>query len=132
MDFSIALLCLGMFLLGSIVGSVATMSMVFPAVGRVVLRVLAVVALGLGTTLAIWPTVCLIRGERMRPINLPLPSSSIAEAGESFGWSGCLLVIGGLSLGFSFLGKAQKPVEKVPEEKKPEPLPIPPSQVPAE
>jgi hypothetical protein len=96
---------------------VVVLSVIYPVVGRVALRAVATVALGLGTALAVWPTVCLIRGERLRAINLPLPGSSIAEVGESYGWSGCLLVIGGLVLGFSFLGKRRKPAEAPPGEK---------------
>src|SRR5437899_1429981 len=123
MDLLTVLLCLGMFLLGTLVGSVVVLSVIYPVVGRVALRTVATVSLGLGTAVAVWPTVSLIRGERLRAINLPLPGSSIAEVGESYGWSGCLLVIGGLALGFSFLGRRRKPDERVSGEIRPQQQP---------
>src|SRR5437764_9053622 len=88
-DFVTILLCVGVFLLGAVVGTLVTLSLIYPRLGRVFLRVVAAVALALAMALATWPTVSMLRKEpKLRPIILPLPNSSIGEISEAFGWSG--------------------------------------------
>ncbi len=116
MDMLTLFLCLGVFLLGAISGSVVTLSLIYPVmgrtIGRVVGRIIATVALALSAALLTWPTVALIRGEQLRSINLPLPNASIANPAEAYGWCACLLVLGGISLWFSFLIARKKPEVK--------------------
>src|SRR3954462_10900255 len=104
MDITTLLLCLSLFLVGLLTGTVVTLSLVYPNVGRALIRCMAVVALGISGALFTWPTVSLIRGERLRAILLPLPNSSIAEVGEAYAWSAAFLVAGSLILWLSFRG----------------------------
>jgi hypothetical protein len=104
MDFLTLFLCIGVFLLGVIVGSVATLALIYPligrAIGRVVGRVIAVLALAISAALIVWPMVCMIRGETMRPVLLPM-RMSIEAPGDAFGFSAAMLVLGGMTLWFS-------------------------------
>ena len=117
MDFLSLLIYFGVFLFGSVVGSLVTLCWFHPAIGRVLLRAIATVTLALGAALAVWPTTCMIRHERLRPITLPFPNSSIGEIGEAFGFSACFFVLGGMTLWFSFIVRVRtsEPSQLTPE-----------------
>ncbi len=123
MDTVTLFLCLGLFIIGILVGTIVTLSVIHPFIGRGVLRAIAVITLGLTALLVIWPTVCMIRGERLRPVGLPL-NFSIAEYGESYGTGGLTGVIGGMTLWLSFMGREKKPAP-APEPKPEEPVRVP-------
>jgi hypothetical protein len=94
------------FLLGALLGSLVTLSLVHLWLGRILVRFLAVVALGLGAFMLIWPGVSMIRREQeLRGLR----GIGIETVSEAFGLSGFLFVFGGLALGFSFLGGRKKP-----------------------
>jgi hypothetical protein len=82
----------GLFLGGLILGSLITVSLGFPAVGRVVAKILAVILLGIGFGFLVWAGVSVSRGERLRP---PFGSNIITEIGEAFGW-GAGFFLGGI------------------------------------
>jgi len=126
-DFVTILLCVGVFLLVAVVGTLITLSLIYPRLGRIFLRVIAAVALALAMALATWPTVSMIRKEpHLRPIILPLPNSSIGEISEAYGWSGAMAVLGGLALGFSFMGGGKKPEGTAPPRPEPTAGDLPP------
>src|SRR5580765_2721472 len=102
-DSATIFLCVGVFLLGAIVGTLVTLSLIYPRLGRIFLRLIATVALAIAMALATWPTVSMLRKEpQLRRVALPLPNSSIGEISEAYGGSGLFAVLGGLAMWFSF------------------------------
>ncbi len=96
MDFAIGLL------LGLLVGGTAGVSFALPAFGRAVARFLAVVLLGLGVAMLVWP---LALGSSGEPLRGPFGSDAIRYRSEAFAWSGGLLVGGVLAAVFAFWRK---------------------------
>jgi hypothetical protein len=93
------------FLLGALLGSLVTLALVQPWLGRILLRGIGVVALGLGAFMLIWPSVSMIRRE---PDLSGLRRIGIDTVSEAFGCSAFLFVFGGLTLGFSFRGSGKQ------------------------
>jgi len=81
-------------LVGLLVGGTAGVSFAMPTFGRSVSRFLAVVLIGLGVALLIWPLAVGASGE---PLRGPFGSDVIRYRGEAFAWSGGLLVGGVLA-----------------------------------
>src|SRR4051812_2711643 len=97
---------LPLFLLGAVLGSVVTLALTYPWLGRVLVRLVAVLALALGAFMLIWPAVSMIRKEpELRPFHIQSASISITTVSEAFGSAAFLFVFGGLALGFSFRGR---------------------------
>ena len=61
----------------------------------------------------------MIRGDTMRPILLPL-RLEISAPGDAYGFGAAMLVIGGMSLWFSFRGTAKKAAAVATEPRAPE------------
>lgn len=83
------------FLGGLMLGCLLTISFTFPAVGRAVAKILAVILLGIGVGLLVWAGVSVYRGDRLRP---PFGSDIITEVSEAFGWGGGLVLGGVIAL----------------------------------
>lgn len=86
---------LSCFLGGLLLGCLLTLSLAFPAVGRAVAKILAVILLGLGVGFLVWASVSVRRGDQLRP---PFGSNIITEVSEAYGWGGGLLLGGVISL----------------------------------
>ena len=80
------------FLLGILVGSVITLSVAYRRVGRIVAKLLAVVALAAGAGLLTWALHAVFRGEPLRGI--AWQTIEISQPSEAFGWSAGLLLGG--------------------------------------
>jgi hypothetical protein len=94
------------FLIGILVGSVVTLSVAYRRVGRLVARLLAVVALAAGAGLLTWGLDAAIRGQQLRGI--AWQSIEITQPSEAFGWSAGLLLGGVTALLLSFLGTSRE------------------------
>jgi hypothetical protein len=88
MDFILGLL------VGLLAGGLAGMSFAWPAFGRAVARFLAVVLLGLGTALLVWPLMLDRTGE---PLRGPFGSDVIKYRSEAVAWAAGMLVAGFLA-----------------------------------
>lgn len=85
MDFATGLL------VGLLIGGTAGVSFSLPAFGRAVARFLAVVLIGLGVAMLIWPLALEASGE---PLRGPFGSDVIRYRSEAFAWAGGLLIGG--------------------------------------
>jgi hypothetical protein len=92
------------FLLGILTGSIVTLSVTYRRVGRIVVRLLAVIALAAGAGLLAWALDSVIRDEPMRGI--VWQSIEISQPHEAFGWSTGLLIGGVAALLLSFIGRS--------------------------
>jgi hypothetical protein len=91
--------------LGFLAGTICTVALAFPRIGRLVARILAVVSLGAGSGLLVWAIMAAAQSEALRPI--VWKSFNIAEASEAFGWAAGLLLAGAVGLTLSFIGKSR-------------------------
>jgi hypothetical protein len=96
-----------LFLGGLLLGALVTACLGFPAVGRAVAKILAVVLLGVGTGFLIWAGVTIYRGEHLRP---PFGSDLITEVGEAFGWGAGFFVGGLIALVLALRSRPAVPV----------------------
>ncbi|MFV1966359.1 MAG: hypothetical protein ACC628_13130 [Pirellulaceae bacterium] len=92
------------FLLGILTGSIITLSVAYRRVGRIVARLVAVVALAAGAGLLTWALNGAIRGETLRGI--AWQTIEISQPSEAFGWSAGLLLGGIAALLLSFFGRS--------------------------
>jgi hypothetical protein len=92
-----------LFLGGLLLGTLITASLGFPAIGRAVAKIIAVILLGIGFGFLVWASVTLSQGEQLRP---PFGLNLITEVGEAFGWGAGLFLGGMLALGLSFWGRS--------------------------
>jgi hypothetical protein len=92
------------FVIGTLVGSIVTLSVAYRYVGRVVARLLAVVALAAGAGLLTWGLDAAIRGDQLRGI--AWQTIEITQPREAFGWSAGLLLGGITALLLSFMGRS--------------------------
>jgi hypothetical protein len=83
---------IALFLGGLLLGILITASLGFPAIGRAVAKILAVVLLGIGAGFLVWAGVSYYRGETLRP---PFGKTIIEELSEAFGW-GAGFFLGGV------------------------------------
>ena len=91
--------------IGFLFGSLATMAVGFPRVGRILSRVLATAFLGAGIGLLVWAVYALSTGGTFRPVGWdPL---NISEPSEAFGWAGGLIAAGVCALVLSFIGRSE-------------------------
>jgi hypothetical protein len=86
-------------IVGFLLGSIVTASLAYPAVGRTVAKILAVMLLGIGFGFLVWAGVSDYRGERLRP---PFGSDLITELGEAYGWGAGFFLGGLIALALSF------------------------------
>jgi hypothetical protein len=100
MDFVIGLL------VGLLVGGTAGVSFALPTFGRSVSRFLAVVLIGLGVAMLIWPLALQASGE---PLRGPFGSNVIEYRSEAFAWSGGLLIGGSLAAVGAFWRRSTPP-----------------------
>jgi hypothetical protein len=96
----------GIFL-GIVIGWVSLWSFQNPAVGRLLARAFAVLALGFGVVWLVTAIVDLLRDVPEMRYHSPLGSGGI---GAAFGWGAGGLAAGITALVLSFLGSAKKPV----------------------
>jgi hypothetical protein len=87
------------FVGGLLLGALTTASLAFPAVGRAVAKILAVVLLGIGFGFLVWASVTVYLGEHIRA---PFGSNVITEVGEAFGWGAGLFLGGVVALCLAF------------------------------
>jgi hypothetical protein len=92
-----------LFFGGLLLGCLITVSLGFPAVGRAVAKILAVLLLGCGIGLLVWVSVTVYRQEVLRP---PFGWNVITEVSEAFGWGTGFFVGGVVSLVLAFWGRA--------------------------
>ena len=92
-----------LFLGGLLLGTLITASLGFPAIGRVVAKILAVILLGIGFGVLVLACATLSQGGPLRP---PFGSNLITEIGEAFGWGAGLFLGGLLALGLSLWGRS--------------------------
>ncbi|HEY8505642.1 MAG TPA: hypothetical protein VIL46_13740 [Gemmataceae bacterium] len=86
---------------GLLLGSLFTVSLCLPAVGRSLARVVAVVFLSAGAGMGIWAAVSVVRGDPLRPL---FGLDIVTEVSEAFAWGGGLLFAGLLTLILSYAG----------------------------
>ena len=84
---------------GLLLGILITASLGFPAIGRAVAKILAVILLGIGFGFLVWVGVSVFRGEHIRP---PFGSAIITEVGEAFGWGAGFFLGGIVALALAF------------------------------
>jgi hypothetical protein len=93
---------LSVFLGGLLLGALVTACLGFPAVGRAVAKILAVILLGVGLGFLVWAGVTVQRGEHLRP---PF-GILITEVGEAFGWGAGFLAGGVVAFILAFRGRS--------------------------
>ena len=97
---------IALFLGGLLLGCLLTVSLGFPAVGRAVAKILAVILLALGVGFLVWASLVVARGEHLRP---PFGSDLITEVSEVFAWGAGFLVGGLVALVLAFWGRRTPP-----------------------
>ena len=93
------------FVLGAAAGTILMAALAYPRVGRIMARVFAVVASGVGAGLLVWAIYAAARGEPLQAISWG--AVVISEAGEAIGWSAGLLLAGITALVLSFIGRSR-------------------------
>jgi hypothetical protein len=93
---------------GFLLGTVCTIALAFPRIGRIAARVVAVVSLGAGTGLLVWAIMAATRSEALRPV--VWQAFNITETSEAFGWAAGLLAAGAAALTLSFIGKSRSAI----------------------
>ena len=89
------------FVLGMMTGSIVTLAIALPQVGRAIARVAGVTATAVGFGLLIWVFAAQARDGAMAAI--ALGRLRIAEPSDAFGWGAGLLLGGAIALLLSFL-----------------------------
>jgi hypothetical protein len=95
------------FVIGVLLGVVLTLSFTNLSLGRIFLRIFAVLCLAFGFGLVIWPAVSLALGEKMDRFDLDVVQ--ISKPAEAFALGAGFLLGGGLSLFMSFWRSGGKP-----------------------
>ena len=95
------------FVLGVLLGVILTLSFTNLALGRVFLRIFAVLCLAFGLGLVIWPALSLALGDKMDRFDLDV--IQVSKPAEAFALGAGFLLGGGLSLFMSFWRSGPKP-----------------------
>jgi|GEM_PF-5344275 len=98
------------FVSGLLLGCIFTLALTNPPLGRVFLRIFAVLCLAFGLGMIIWPTVSLLSNERMNYFDLG--AVQISKPAEAYGVGAGFLLGGGLSLFMSFWKSGPKTVPR--------------------
>lgn len=91
------------FLGGLVLGSLLTVALAFPRIGRIFARIAAVLFFIGGIGLIAWATGGLLLGSELTPFDLG--QIAIADASDAIGWGTGLLAGGILTLVLSSLGR---------------------------
>jgi hypothetical protein len=94
---------ISLFLGGLLLGVLITASLGFPAIGRAVAKIIAVILLGIGFGFLVWASVTRSQGGSLRP---PFGSNLITEVGEAFGWGAGFFLGGIVALCLSFWSRS--------------------------